>query len=523
MLFDIDHLPSDVNELQKTVLTLVHEHKILTEEKVKWIDERLLLKSDQERLLIENESLKEQLKLLRSKKFGQSSEKTKRQIEDLEEKIEENEVHLGLRLTTDSSIKSDSDDEKSKPKRLKFPPHLPREESVLPPDKTCKSCGGDQFRPLGEDVSEIIDYVPASFKVTRYIRPRCVCKTCEEIVQSPPPAKVIEKGKAGPGLLAHVIIQKYCSHMPLYRQSVMYGYEGIDLSRSTMAHWVAQCSKILDPLVEEIKKSILSSPHIHADDTPVKVLAPGLGKTKIGRLWCYVLDGRPHGTDVPPAACYFYSEDRKGIRPEEHLKDFQGVLHADAYAGYNKLYVSESNPNALIKEAGCWAHMRRKFYEITIASNNAKVAVEVIEQIRKIYKIEKDIRGSDPDHRLEVRSKESKSLVNELFDRFKAIKDKLPPKGSTAKAINYALNNEEALKLFLTDGKIEIGRVENWRAGLRFLVLTPLLSLWPSIQTTITAFPVPARQTGRALLTHPAFGQSHAFALGTSVRTFAIL
>lgn len=178
-------------------------------------------------------------------------------------------------------------------------------------------------------------------------------------------SKPIDKGKAGAGLLAHVLIQKYCDHTPMYRQSQIYAREGIDLPRSTLASWAGQCARLLEPLVNELRKSIFASSEIHGDDTPINVLAPGTGKTKTGRLWTYVRDGRPHSDQTPPAVCYFYSPDRKGERPQEHLKNFTGILHADAYSGYNQVYLGAE---LKVTEAACWAHTRRKFYEVTVST-----------------------------------------------------------------------------------------------------------------------------------------------------------
>lgn len=223
-----------------------------------------------------------------------------------------------------------------------------------------------------------------------------------------------------------------------------------------MTGWAAQCSKLLNSLIEALKKSVFASEYLHGDDTPIKVLAPEIGKTKTGRLWAYVRDGSPCGDDTPLAVVYFYSEDRKGERPAAHLKDFSGVLHADAYSGYDNLYISDKNPDATISEAACWAHTRRKFYEVTVTNDKANIAISVLEQISEIYKIEADIRGLDPDQRLKSRQKHSKKLVNELFVYLKRCRNKLPQKSSTVKAINYAMNNQVALMRFLDNGQIEI-------------------------------------------------------------------
>lgn len=242
----------------------------------------------------------------------------------------------------------------------------------------------------------------------------------------------------------------------MYRQSQIYEREGIELSRSTMASWAGQCARLLQPLVVELRRSIFASGQIHGDDTPVKVLAPGLGKTKTGRIWAYVRDGRPYGDITPPAVCYFYSADRKGERPNEHLQNFTGVLHADAYAGYNKLYISDKNPEATITEAACWAPTRRKFYEITVTNDKANIAIGVLAEIGKMYKIEEEIKGLEPTQRLEQRQQKSKEIVQKLFMSIKKAYSELPKKSSTAKAIAYALNNQEALMRFLGDGKIEV-------------------------------------------------------------------
>ena len=428
MNIDIKNLPSDTADLHKMIVALSSEIQ----------------------------TLKEQLALLKAQRFGKSSEKLKKQISELEDKIEDNEIESSKSSNQGAEESPTDNKDRQKPKRKKLPDHLPREETILNPDPACPSCGGTAFRKIGEDTSELLEYVKSSLKVIRNIRPRCVCTKCDKIVQAYAPSNPISKGKAGPGLLSHILIQKYCNHLPFYRQSEMFAREGIDISRSTMSSWAGQSAKLLELLVDEIKKYILSSTHIHTDDTPIKVLAPGLGRTRIGRLWTYVKDGRPHGDKEAPAVCYYYSPDRKGARPEEHLENYQGVLHADAYGGYDRLYPNEDNPDSKISEAACWAHTRRKFYEVTVANNNAIIAVTVLEQMSDIYKIEARIKGYDPGKRLKERQSKSKILVEEFFKTIEEALSKLPQKGSTAKAIRYALNNKEALMRFLEDGKIEI-------------------------------------------------------------------
>ncbi len=415
------------------------------------------LKNEVIALKDENDFLRHQLALLKKQNFGQSSEKLSAQIAELETQIEEGELVAELtKKPRDIQQSADAVMPKNVPKRQKLPEHLERIDEVINPEPICPECGGEEFHKIEDDISETLEYMPASFKVIRHIRPRCACATCEKILQAYPASKPISKGMAGPGLLAHILVQKYCNHLPFYRQSEIYAREEIDLSRSTMASWAGQSAALLMPLVEEIRKSIFASTHIHGDDTTIKVLAPGLGKTKIGRLWTYVRDGRKYNDPTPPAVCYFYSPDRKGIRPEEHLENFTGTLHADAYSGYNNLYIDSRNKEAKITEAACWAHTRRKFYEVTVSNPNANIAMQSLESIGKIYDIEALLRDCEADKRKEVRQQDSKLLVDNLFENWKKWQKDLPSKGATALAINYALNNEDALRRFLTDGKIEI-------------------------------------------------------------------
>ena len=445
MKIDINNLPSGDAILHQIITDLVNEVISLTDKNISLEDQNI--------------SLREQLVLLKKQRFGKSSEKLEAQIAELEAKIEEGEL---LESASDQAqedkraIASAEEQPKNIPKRQKLPEHLERIDEILTPDPICPDCGGENFRKITDDISESLEYIPASFKVIRHIRPRCACINCEKIVQAYPASKPIAKGMAGPGLLAHILVQKYCNHLPFYRQSEIYAREDIELSRSTMASWAGQCAALLAPLVEEIRKSIFASSHIHGDDTPVKVLAPGLGKTKTGRIWTYVRDGRKYGDKTPPAVCYFYSPDRKGIRPSEHLNGFAGVFHADAYAGYNNVYIGGANAKAKITEAACWAHTRRKFYEVTVTNPNANIAMQTLEDIGQIYVIEGSISGLDPGERYKARQERSKDLVEKLFINWKKYLKDLPKKSVTGLAINYALNNEDALKRFLDDGKIEI-------------------------------------------------------------------
>jgi transposase len=476
MQVNISNLPPEVESLHKVIASLKNKNEAWSSKYQELVQEKselsvshialstrcIELEDNNNKLLQKNTELsnyvallEERLRLLKAKRFGKSSEKLERQIDVVERLLEEEEALLGFNLKPSATSKDDTQ-EKGKAKRKKLPAHLPREEVVLEPETKCDSCGGDSFRKIGEDVSEILERIPESYKVIKYIRPRCACTNCDNIVQAYTPSKVIDKGIAGPGLLADIFVNKFSNHLPAYRQSQMFEREGIDISRSTISSWLGQGSQLLEPIADLIREYVISCNQIHGDDTPVKVLNPGTGKTKTGRMWVYVNDGRPRGDDSPIAAGYYYSPDRKGERPEEHLKDFTGILHADAYAGYNNLYISEENPDATVEEVCCWAHVRRKFYDIVASNDKANIAHRIIDKIGEIYHIESTVRGLSSDVRLKTRKEKSEKLVNELFAGFKKAYKQLPKKSSTAKAIAYAVNNEVALRKFLGNGNIEI-------------------------------------------------------------------
>jgi hypothetical protein len=269
-------------------------------------------------------------------------------------------------------------------------------------------------------------------------------------VQEPAPSRPIERGLAGPGLLAHVIVAKYCDHLPLYRQAEIYERDGVDLDRSTMADWVGGATRLLKPLVEELGRHVMSTSKLHGDDTPVPVLAPGTGKTKVGRLWTYVRDDRPAGDTAAPAVWFRYSPDRKGEHPQNHLRDFRGTLQADAYAGFGRLYET-----GRVQEAACWAHVRRKFYDLDQA-HASPVAAEALTRIGRLYEIEKEIRGRPPDERRQVRNARARPLLESMHGWLHASLDKLSKKSETAAAIRYTLGRWSALMRYCDDGRLEI-------------------------------------------------------------------
>jgi len=331
-----------------------------------------------------------------------------------------------------------------------FPAHLPRETIVHTPAHChCPDCGG-KLRALGEDVSELLDFVPGYFKVIRHVRPKLSCACCARVLQQPAPPRPIERGMAGPGLLAQVLVGKYADHLPLYRQHGIYRRAGIELDRATLAAWVSDTARLLEPLAVAIGRYVLAAEKIHTDDTPVPVLDPGRGKTRTGRLWTYVRDDRPAAGGDPPAVWYRYSHDRKGEHPQGHLRHFCGILQADGYAAYGPLY-----QEGRIVEAACWAHARRKFYDL-YADDQSPLAGEAIRRIGLLYAVERDVRGQPPAVRRTVRQARALPVLSELHAWLTAMLAQVSAKSGLANAIRYSLVRWEALTRYADDGRIEI-------------------------------------------------------------------
>jgi transposase len=400
----------------------------------------------------EIENLKLLVLKLKRMHFGPRSEKLNADIEQLELRLEDLEANQSATepLPPQPATVVINDAASRKPARRSLPAELPREtEIITSKHDACPDCGG-KLRQMGEDVSETLEYVPARFKVIRTVRPKLSCACCSRIVQEPAPHRPIERGLAGPGLLAHVLVAKYADHLPLYRQSEIYAREGVELDRSTLADWVGGASRTLRPLIDELKKYVLSAEKLHGDDVPVPVLEPGNGKTKTGRLWTYVRDDRPAGGEAASAVWFAYSPDRKGEHPAAHLKNYRGILQADGYAGFNRLY-----ENGGIFEAACWAHVRRKFHDL-FQAHRSPVAKEALERIAQLYGIEKEIRGRSPAERREVRMARSRPLLESMHAWLKATMAKLSRKSDVAMAIHYALERWAALMLFSDDGRVEM-------------------------------------------------------------------
>ena len=401
---------------------------------------------NENKLFIEHQRL--MLDKLRKMLFGKKSEKLRVEIEQLELKLEDAEAEQSAE--EQRKPRSILSAKSNKPARKPLPEHLERETiEHRPQSDCCPQCRG-ALRTFGEDVSEVLEYIPANFKVIRHVRPKYACDKCNHVVEAPAPSRTIARGLAGPGLIAHVLISKYADHCPLYRQSEIYAREGVEIDRSTMADWVGAASQLLTPLVDALRRHVLAADKIHADDTPVPVLAPGRGKTKTGRLWTYVRDDRPAASDVPAAVWFAYTPDRKGEHPRRHLKNYEGALQADAYSGFGHLY-----EGGRIYEVACWAHARRKFHEIHVV-HPSPTTTGALERIGALYKVEEEVRGKPAKIRRAARQSRSKPLLDELRSWLEKSLRTLSTKSDTAAAIRYALSRWRALTRYTDDGLLEI-------------------------------------------------------------------
>ena len=425
-------LPNDVATLQ-TMLLSERAVRMAAESEAKF-----------RALLIEK--LKYTIAKLRHNKFGQSSERGAI-LEQLELSLADLEADASAAATAAQMAAAQAkievhSFERRKPARRPLPEHLPRERIVYPARASCPCCGG-VLHKIGEDVTETLELIPRQWKVIQHVREKFSCRSCESITQPPAPSHPIARGRAGPRLLAHVLFSKYCLHLPLNRQSAVYAREGVDLDISTLADWVGACAATLMPLVEAIRAHVFAAERIHADDTTVPVLAKG--KTRTGRLWTYVRDDRPFAGPDPPAAAFFYSPDRGGEHPEGHLANYAGLMQADAYAGFNRLYQA-SRKGGPIVEAACWAHARRKFFDLA-RLQKAPIAIAAVERIDALFAIEREINGMMPQQRLAVRNERSRPLIAELETWLRTQRGKLSRKSETAKAIDYSLKRWPSVHL----------------------------------------------------------------------------
>ncbi len=395
--------------------------------------------------------LRIQLARLRRMQFGRSSERVAAEADQLELALEDLEADAPAPPTPDGgdAERDGRRRERRKPARRPLPDHLPR-ETVEHGAGTCACpvCGG-ALRRLGEDVTEVLDYVPGRFRAVRHVRARWSCRSCERVAGAPAPVLPIRRGRATAALLAHVLVAKYADHLPLYRQSEIYARDGVELGRSTLADWVGQSAALLRALVDALARHVMGGGVLHADDTPVPVLAPGTGRARTGRLWAYLRDERPHASGVPPGVLYRYSPDRRAEHPRAHLRDFRGVLQADGYAGFEGLY-----EGGRVVEAACWAHVRRGFYDLH-ATGQAPLATEAIRRIGLLYAVEEEIRGKPPDVRARVRQEKAGPALAETRAWFTATLGRVPGRSDLAGAIRYALARWGALTRYVGDGRLE--------------------------------------------------------------------
>jgi transposase len=433
---DLAALPSDVDTL----------HQLVHDLAAQVADDRSELAHAQ----AEIERLRLIIRRFQRAQFGRRSERMDGAqlalgLEDLDADIARLQAHQPNSEAAEQDVVS-----QATARRQGLPDHLPREDVAIDIDgRVCPCCGG-VLHVIGETVSEMLDFVPARLRVLRIRRPKYGCRACGTIHQAAAPERPIAKGMASPGLLAHVLVSKYCDHTPLYRQSQIFARYGVEIERSTLANWVGSACWWLEPLQARLAAYVFRSDKIFADDTTIPVLDPGRGRTKTGRLWVYTRDDRPWSGPDPPAAVYFYSPDRKAERPASHLEAFHGVLQVDGYAGFERL-----TERGNIVLAACWAHTRRKFFDVH-ESTGSPIAAEALRRIAELYAIEKSIRGRTAEQRRSVRNTKSRPLIEAMKPWFETQLSRIPGGGGLAEAIRYALSRWPALCHFLDDGRIEL-------------------------------------------------------------------
>ena len=457
MLFDAAEPLQDPAQLQARLAAVMSMLEAQNGAVERLRGERDALRAERDTAHAEVEKLQLIIKQLQRSPYGPRSEQL--DPDQLQLGLEEVEQSLGVtRAGVASEPPTDkmATGERKPPQRNRgaLPAHLPRVEMIIDvEDRRCPCCGG-AMHVIGEDVSEMLDVVPALYRVKVIRRPRYGCRGCESaVVQAPAPERPLTGGMATEAVLAQVLVAKYSDHLPLYRQAQIFARNGIDLDRSTLANWVGRACWWLRPLAELLLGTILSSPKIFADDTPVPVLDPGRGRTKTGRLWSYTRDDRPWQGPLPPVVAYIYSEDRQGVHPRSHLAEFAGVLQVDGYAGFDGL--TEERPAGAVALAFCWAHVRRKFFDFHHATSSP-IAGEALRRIAELYQIEARIRGCPPDARARIRRAESRPLVEAMKPWLEGELARVSAKSTLAVAIRYALRHWTGLGLFLDDGRVEI-------------------------------------------------------------------
>ena len=425
--------------------------------------------------------------------YGPRSERTARlldqmelELEELEAAASEDEIAAERAAAQTTNVTAFT---RKRPSRQPFPAHLPRERVAVPAPTACDCCGGTRLRKLGETITETLEVVPRQWKVIQHVREKMTCRDCERISEPPAPFHVTPRGWAGPNLMAMLLFEKFGQHQPLNRQAERYTREGVPLALSTLADQVGAGCAALEPLLRRVERHVFAANRLHGDDTAVPVLASKAklgsaktGKTHTGRCWVYVRDDRPFGGGAPPAAMFYYSRDRGGAHTETHLAGWSGLLQADAYSGYNRLYAADRMPGP-IQEAACWAHARRPFFALADIEASARrkaegkapapispLALEIVRRIDALFEIERGINGKTADDRRTLRQDLSRPLVDELETRMRAERPKLSRGNDLAKAMDYMLKRWTAFTRFLDDGRICLSNNAAER-GLRGIAL----------------------------------------------------
>jgi transposase len=454
MTRDPSQLPNDIGALKAALLQVEAE---LAQVRAKASDDAALIAH--QKLVIEK--LKRELYGPRSERTSRILDQMELKLEELESAATEDEIaaeRTAAKTTTVTAYR------RQRPARKPFPEHLPRERVVVPGPTACDCCGGSRLRKLGETVTETLEVIPRQWKVIQHVREKFTCRDCEKISEAPAPFHTTARGWVGPSLLAMILFEKFGQHQPLNRQAERYAREGVPLSLSTLADQVGSGCAVLDPILKRIEAHVFTAERLHGDDTTVPVLAKG--KTDIARCWVYVRDDRPFGGGAPPAAMFYYSRDRGGEHPEAHLASYAGILQADAYSGYIRLYEAARTPGPIL-EAGCWSHARRPFFALADLAGAARrkaqgettvpispLALEMVRRIDAMFEIERSINGKSADERLAVRQRLSAPLVTELEAWMREQRAKLSRSNDIAKAMDYMLKRWASFTRFLNDGRV---------------------------------------------------------------------
>src|SRR5215212_9334095 len=463
MSLALDDLPRDperlLRQLQRMAEVVASERSrntALEIERDTVLAERDALRAEHDAARAEIEKLRLLIRQLQRGRFGRRSER-----------LDPDQLQLGLEDLEQTAAAAEAAQEEVTARnstpwtpRVRrrnlgaLPAHLPRVEVLVDvEDRSCPCCGG-ALHAIGEDTSEMLDIVPAQLRVKVIRRPRYACRTCAEgVVQAPAPDRPITGGMATEALLAQVLVAKYADFLPLYRQAQIFARQGIALDRSTLGDWVGRACWWLEPLWRLLRQHVMNSTRIFADDTPLPVLDPGRGRTKTGRLWGYAIDDRPWGGETPPAVVYLYAEDRKGEHPAAHLAGFTGILQVDGYSGFKSLLAGR--PPDQIRLAFCWAHCRRRFYEIHQATGSP-LAEEALRRIGELYAVEAEIRGRPAEERRAARQERSRPIVEALHAWLTVQLGRVSGRSTLAEAIRYALRHWTGLVLFLEDGRVEL-------------------------------------------------------------------